>query len=175
MCQASEHPVTAQVTKSVHYCPATHQSISREYRDNTSFRGAPTGSTYPTKDDNGNLLETEYGLSTYSDTQKVIGIRAMCHLLCCHSLQIVIQEMPERAPAGQLPCSIQVTASDDLCDLCKPGDRVQIVGVYRAHPSVKGGSTNGQFKTQIIGNSIKILSKEMAQPVRLYYIIARVR
>lgn len=140
--------VRPKVTKSVHYCPATHQSISREYRDNTSFRGLPTGSTYPTKDDNGNLLETEFGLSTYSDTQRII-----------------IQEMPERSPPGQLPCSVQVTITDDLCDLCKPGDRVQIVGVYRAHPSTKGGSTNGQFKTQIIGNSIKVLSKEMLQPV----------
>lgn len=141
-------PVRPKVVKSVHYCPATQQSIQREYRDGTSFRGMPTGSTYPTKDDNGNLLETEFGLSTYSDTQK-----------------LVIQEMPERSPPGQLPCSIPVTVSDDLCDICKPGDRVQIVGVYRALPHRQGGSTSGQFKTLIIGNGVKVLSKEMAQPV----------
>eukprot|EP00656_Telonema_subtile_P050292 TRINITY_DN6477_c0_g1_i2.p1 TRINITY_DN6477_c0_g1~~TRINITY_DN6477_c0_g1_i2.p1 ORF type:complete len:710 (-),score=202.92 TRINITY_DN6477_c0_g1_i2:112-2241(-) len=141
-------PVRPKVVKSVHYCPATQQSIQREYRDATSFRGMPTGSTYPTKDDNGNLLETEFGLSKYSDTQK-----------------LVIQEMPERSPPGQLPCSIPVTVSDDLCDLCKPGDRVQIVGVYRALPNRQGGTTSGQFKTLIIGNGVKVLSKEMAQPV----------
>ena len=83
----------------------------------------PTGSTYPTKDDNGNLLETEFGLSKYSDHQKLI-----------------IQEMPERAPPGQLLCSVEVTVSNDLCDLCKPGDRVQIAGVYRALPSQKAGA-----------------------------------
>eukprot|EP00658_Telonema_sp_P-2_P046986 TRINITY_DN3540_c0_g1_i2.p1 TRINITY_DN3540_c0_g1~~TRINITY_DN3540_c0_g1_i2.p1 ORF type:complete len:295 (-),score=75.54 TRINITY_DN3540_c0_g1_i2:103-987(-) len=118
--------VRPKVMKSVHYCPATQQSIQREYRDGTSFRGMPTGSTYPTKDDNGNLLETEYGLSTYSDTQK-----------------LVVQEMPERSPPGQLPCSVQITVTDDLCDLCKPGDRVQIVGVYRALPHRQGGMTSG--------------------------------
>jgi len=140
--------VRPKVVRSVHYCPATQQSIQREYRDGTSFRGMPTGSTYPTKDDNGNLLETEYGLSTYSDTQK-----------------LVIQEMPERSPPGQLPCSVPITVSDDLCDLCKPGDRVQITGVYRALASRQGASTSGQFKTLIIGNSVKVLSKELAQPV----------
>lgn len=141
-------PVRPKVVKSVHYCPLTQQSIQREYRDGTSFTGMPTGSTYPRKDENGNLLETEFGLSTYSDTQK-----------------LVVQEMPERSPPGQLPCSIQLTLADDLCDLCKPGDRVQIVGVYRALPHRQGGITSGQFKTLIIGNSVKVLSKEMAQPV----------
>jgi DNA replication licensing factor MCM3 len=137
-----------KVVRSVHYCPATQQSIEREYRDATSFRGMPTGSTYPTKDDNGNLLETEFGLSKYSDHQKLI-----------------VQEMPERAPPGQLPCAVEVTVSNDLCDLCKPGDRVQIAGVYRALPSQKGGVTQGTFKTLVIGNSIKVLSKQLAQPV----------
>jgi len=137
-----------KVVRSVHYCPATQQSIEREYRDATSFRGMPTGSTYPTKDDNGNLLETEFGLSKYSDHQKII-----------------VQEMPERAPPGQLPCAVEVTVSNDLCDLCKPGDRVQLSGVYRALPSQKGGVTQGTFKTIIIGNSIKVLTKQLAQPV----------
>ena len=73
----------------MHYCPATKNTINREYRDGTSLSGMPTSSTYPTKDDQGNLLETEFGLSVYRDVQK-----------------LTIQEMPERAPPGQLPCSI---------------------------------------------------------------------
>lgn len=54
-------------------------------RDVTSLGGLPTGAQYPTKDDNGNLLTTEYGLCTYKDSQVV-----------------TIQELPETAPPGQV-------------------------------------------------------------------------
>jgi len=57
----------------------------------------PTNSTYPSKDKDGNPLETEYGLSTYKDHQSV-----------------TIQEMPERAPLGQMPRSISLVFEYDL-------------------------------------------------------------
>lgn len=46
------------------------------------------GSSYPTRDENGHLLQTEYGKCRYKDNQ-VIGL----------------QELPETAPPGQLPHS----------------------------------------------------------------------
>lgn len=117
---------------SVHFCPKTKDFHSRVYTDRLSSAaavGAPiTSSVYPTADLEGNPLEIEHGLSTFMDQQ-----------------MIMIQEMPERAPAGQLPRSVEVVLEDDLVDQCKPGDRLQIVGVYRSLGG-SGGQGSATFK-----------------------------
>jgi DNA replication licensing factor MCM3 len=108
--------VRPKVTKSIHYCEKTQVFHSREYRDGTSMANAmPTGAVYPKEDDDGNPLTTEFGFSTYRDYQTMS-----------------IQEMPERASAGQLPRPVDVILDDDLVDKVKPGDRVQVVGLYRS-------------------------------------------
>lgn len=119
--------VRPKMLKSIHYCPDTSLFHSREYRDATSSTSnlPPTTSITPQTDEQGHPLQIEYGFSTFRDHQR-----------------ISIQEMPERAPAGQLPRSTDVILDDDLVDKCKPGDRIQLVGVYR---SVGGGAT-GTFK-----------------------------
>ncbi|KWU46255.1 MCM-domain-containing protein [Rhodotorula sp. JG-1b] len=135
--------VRPKMQQSVHYCPATTNFHTRIYTDRLSSAaasGAPVSSSaYPQTDADNNPLEIEHGLSTFIDHQ-----------------MMSIQEMPERAPAGQLPRSVEVVLEDDLVDRCKPGDRLQIVGVYR---SLGGGASgSAHFKTLIVANNVVLLS-----------------
>ncbi|KAG8634664.1 DNA replication licensing factor MCM3 isoform X1 [Manihot esculenta] len=140
--------VRPKVLKSVHYCPATGDFTTREYRDITSNVGLPTGSVYPTRDGHGNLLVTEYGLCKYKDHQT-----------------LSMQEVPENSAPGQLPRTVDVIVEDDLVDSCKPGDRVAIVGIYKALPGRSKGSVNGVFRTVLIANNVSLLNKEANAPI----------
>lgn len=136
--------VRPKVVRSVHYCPATKKTIERRYSDLTTLVAFPSSSVYPTKDEENNPLETEYGLSVYKDHQT-----------------ITIQEMPEKAPSGQLPRSVDVILDDDLVDKVKPGDRIQVVGTYRCLPGKKGCYTSGTFRTVLIACNVKQMSKDI--------------
>ncbi|KAG8385313.1 hypothetical protein BUALT_Bualt03G0029800 [Buddleja alternifolia] len=134
--------VRPKVVKSVHFCPVTEKFTVREYRDITSNMGLPTGSVYPTRDENGNLLVTEFGLCTYKDHQT-----------------LSMQEVPENSAPGQLPRTLDIIVEDDLVDACKPGDRVAIVGIYKALPGKSKGSVNGVFRTVLVANNVSLLNK----------------
>ncbi|CAB1443296.1 unnamed protein product [Pleuronectes platessa] len=137
--------VRPKVVRSVHYCPATKKTMERKYTDMTSLDAFPSSAIYPTKDEENNPLETEFGLSVYKDHQT-----------------ITVQEMPEKAPAGQLPRSVDIILDNDLVDVVKPGDRVQVIGTYRCLPAKKGGFTSGTFRTIMIACHVKQMSKEMS-------------
>ncbi|KRX27048.1 DNA replication licensing factor MCM3, partial [Trichinella nelsoni] len=132
-----------KIVRSVHYCPATSKTVEKRYADLTSFETIPSNFVYPTEDENKNPYETEYGLSTYRDHQT-----------------FSVQELPESAPIGQLPRSVDIIADGDLTDRCSPGDRVRVVGVYRCLPNKQGGFTSGLFRTVLIANNIQLMSKE---------------
>ena len=139
--------VRPKVQQSAHYCDATKQFTQREYRDVTSHQGLPTGSVYPTKDDAGNLLTTEYGMCVYRDSQHV-----------------TVQDSPEDSQAGQMPRSIEIVLEGGLVDACKPGDRVKIVGIFKTIPIRASGTLNGTFKTVVVGNSVSLRDAEAADP-----------
>ncbi|EFA84853.1 MCM family protein [Heterostelium album PN500] len=146
--------VRPKVMKSVHYCEKTKEMSEKQYSDATLDDTIPTSASYLSKDAAGNPLVTEYGLCEYKDSQ-------------C----LTIQEMPECSPAGQLPRSIEIFVDNDLVDSCKPGDRLQVVGIYRALPMTTGGGggANGtrqstRFRTVLICNCIKKLDRETDGP-----------
>jgi DNA replication licensing factor MCM3 len=136
--------VRPKVVKSVHYNETKNIFHFREYRDQTmSASGAASTSVYPQEDEDGNPLITEYGYCTYRDHQT-----------------ISIQEMPERAPAGQLPRGVDVILDDDLVDRVKPGDRIQLVGLYRSLGNRNAGAGSSTFRTLILANNLIPLSSK---------------
>jgi DNA replication licensing factor MCM3 len=135
--------VRPKVVKSTHYSEAQNKFFYQEYRDQTMTMGAASTSVYPTEDRDGNPLVTEYGYCVYRDHQT-----------------ISIQEMPERAPAGQLPRSVDVILDDDLVDRVKPGDRIQLVGVYRSLGNRNASSGSSTFRTLILANNVILLSSK---------------
>jgi DNA replication licensing factor MCM3 len=137
--------VAPKLVKSVHYCPKTKMQHRHEYRDATSLTGFPTSTVIHTKDPLGNLLELEFGLSVYKNHQRV-----------------TLQEMPERAPLGQLPRSVEVILEDDLVDKVKPGDRVQASGIFRALGGTQVQKTiTGRFRTVLVCNAIQTVGREV--------------
>ncbi|MCJ1431487.1 MCM DNA helicase complex subunit, partial [Xylographa pallens] len=136
--------VRPKVIKSMHYSQVKNEWYYRTYHDQTmTANGAASTSVYPQEDADGNQLVTEYGYCTYRDHQT-----------------ISIQEMPERAPAGQLPRGVDVILDDDLVDRVKPGDRIQLVGIYRSLGNRNASSGSSTFRTVILANNIILLSSK---------------
>lgn len=47
---------------------------------------------------------------------------------------IKLQETPDITPDGQTPHSISLCAYDELVDICKAGDRIEVTGIFRSIP-----------------------------------------
>lgn len=45
---------------------------------------------------------------------------------------IRIQETPDSVPDGQTPHTVSLVVYDEMVDSAKPGDRVEVTGVYKA-------------------------------------------
>lgn len=133
--------VRPKLIRSVHYAEGGNQFMMKEYWDATILNGQlPTSTSYPTENENQQKLTTEFGLSQYRDYQTV-----------------TMQEMPERAPAGQLPRSLDVIMDGDLVDRLKPGDRAQVIGVYKSMAVVYNGQVPSTFRAVLIANHTRLL------------------
>ncbi|EEH16360.2 hypothetical protein PABG_06447 [Paracoccidioides brasiliensis Pb03] len=136
--------VRPKIIRSVHYSEKKEEFLMRTYQDQTmTASGATNLNVYPQEDDEGNPLITEYGYCIYRDHQT-----------------ISIQEMPERAPAGQLPRGVDVILDDDLVDKTKPGDRIQLVGIHRSLGNRNASTSSSTFRTVILANNIIQLSSK---------------
>lgn len=141
--------IRPKLVRSVHFNEEKQGHFARDYRDTTMIDGDAGGdssSNYPTTvssvDSSGQeRLSSEFGLSSYRDHQT-----------------LVMQEMPEKSPAGQLPRAIDVVLEEDLVDSAKPGDRVRIVGIYKSLASISGGGQiPAHFKSAVVALSVKPL------------------
>jgi len=130
--------VKTVLLKSVHYCPATKKMSEHVHADDTSpsfmFNLATSNIRYPTHDENGNVLQTEYGLSVYKDRQV-----------------LKIQEPCERALTGNASQVVEVLLENDLVGNFKSGDKIMVVGCYRCFLPTRGRIF---FNTMIIANNV---------------------
>lgn len=141
--------IRPKLMRSVHWSETGKTFLAKEYQDATmvlpggTASGNTSNNSYPTQDDQHGRLTSEYGLSTYRDYQSV-----------------TVQEMPERAPPGQLPRSVDVILDQDLVDTVKPGDRARVVGVYRG---MAGSIVNQQvpslFRAVLVANSVRPIAQ----------------
>lgn len=70
--------------------------------------------------------------------------------------RITIQESPGKVPAGRLPRSKDAILMGDLCDMCKPGDEIDITGIYYNNYDGSLNTQNGfpVFATVLQANHI---------------------
>ena len=70
--------------------------------------------------------------------------------------RITIQESPGKVPAGRLPRSKDAILLGDLCDSCRPGDEIELTGVYTNNYDGSLNTAQGfpVFATVIMANHV---------------------
>ncbi|KAL8904498.1 MAG: hypothetical protein Q9207_003220 [Kuettlingeria erythrocarpa] len=65
---------------------------------------------------------------------------------------IKLQETPDNVPDGQTPHSVSLCAYEELVDVCKAGDRIEVTGVFRSNPvrvNPRQRTVKALFKTYV--------------------------
>jgi DNA replication licensing factor MCM4 len=97
------------------------------------FRCLVCNHTVPVEIDRGRIAEPDRCPRQVCNLQ---GSMSLIHNRCEFSdRQVVrIQETPDVVPDGQTPHTVSMCAYDELVDVSKPGDRVEITGIFRSTP-----------------------------------------
>ena len=66
--------------------------------------------------------------------------------------RITLQESPGQVAAGRLPRAKEAILLGDLCDSCKPGDEIELTGVYTHN-------YDGSLNTAQVFYPVKVISE----------------
>ena len=93
---------------------------------------------------------------------------------------IKLQETPDSVPDGQTPHSVSLCAYEELVDVCKAGDRIEVTGIFRSNPvriNPRQRTIKALFKTYIdvlhiqkvdkrrLGIDISTIEQELSEQV----------
>ena len=69
---------------------------------------------------------------------------------------MTLQESPGTVPAGRLPRTKEVVLLNDLIDLARPGEEVEVTGIYQNSfdDDIKYNNNFPTFTTQLIANHV---------------------
>lgn len=64
------------------------------------------------------------------------NVYELVHNLCVFTDKqyIKLQELPENIPDGTTPSEVTLILYDDMVDMVRPGDKIEVVGIFRAQP-----------------------------------------
>ncbi len=77
------------------------------------------------------------------------------------SQRVTIQERPEELPAGQLPRSLTINLKDDIVDIARPGDRINLTGTIDLLKRFGRGGTLRVFELIIDANHIEVSGRDL--------------
>lgn len=82
---------------------------------------------------------------------------------------VKLQETPDAIPDGQTPHSVSLCAYDEIVDICKAGDRVEVTGIFRSVPvrlNPRQRAVKTLFKTYVdVVHIAKTDRKRLAQDI----------
>ncbi|RMJ27941.1 hypothetical protein PHISP_01209 [Aspergillus sp. HF37] len=78
---------------------------------------------------------------------------------------IKLQETPDNVPDGQTPHAVSLCVYDELVDVCKAGDRVEVTGIFRCNPV----RVNARQRTQktLFKTYVDVLHVQKMDPKKL--------
>ncbi|KAL8645038.1 MAG: hypothetical protein Q9226_007478 [Calogaya cf. arnoldii] len=93
---------------------------------------------------------------------------------------IKLQETPDSVPDGQTPHSVSLCAYEELVDVCKAGDRIEVTGIFRSNPvrvNPRQRTVKALFKTYVdclhiqkvdkkrVGIDVSTIEQELSEQV----------